>query len=79
MHFILSMLSVFWQIELEESSKEKTAISTRKGHFEFNVLPFRLKDAAPSFERMMMMTLAGLVGPAVLVYLDDVNVLGKDA
>ena len=75
----LDAQSGFWQIELEESSKEKTAFSTRKGHYEFNVLPFGLKDAAPSFERMMMMTLAGLVGPVVLVYLDDVIVLGKDA
>ena len=75
----LDAQSGFWQNELEESSKEKTAFSTRKGHYEFNVLPFGLKDAAPSFERMMMMTLAGLVGPVVLVYLDDVIVLGKDA
>ena len=68
----------FWQIELEDRSKEKTAFSTRQGHYEFEVMPFGLKDAASSFERMMMMTLSNLVGPAVLVYLDDVIVFGKD-
>ena len=73
----LDAQSGFWQIELEEQSKEKTAFSTRQGHYEYNVLPFGLKDAASSFERMMMMTLSNLVGPAVLVYLDDVIVFGK--
>ena len=69
--------SGFWQIELEEESKPVTAFSTRKGHFEYNVLPFGLKDAAPSFERMMTMTLSGLINNSVLVYLDDVAVFSK--
>ena len=69
--------SGFWQIELEEESKPVTAFSTRKGHFEYNVLPFGLKDAAPSFERMMTMTLSGLINNSVLVYLDDVIVFSK--
>ena len=41
----LDALSRFWQVELEESSKEKTAFSTRMGHYHFNVQPFGLKDA----------------------------------
>ena len=40
-------------------------------------LPFGLKDAAPSFERMMTMTLSGLINNSVLVYLDDVVVFSK--
>ena len=35
----------FWQIALDEDSKEKTAFSTRERHFHFNLLPFGLKDA----------------------------------
>ena len=62
---------------MEEESKPVTAFSTRKGHFEYNVLPFGLKDAAPSFERMMTMTLSGLINNSVLVYLDDVVVFSK--
>ena len=69
--------SGFWQIELEEESKAVTAFSTRKGHFEYKVLPFGLKDAVNSFERMMTMTLSGLINNSVLVYLDDVVVFSK--
>ena len=73
----LDCQSGFWQVELEEDSKKVTAFSTRKGHFEYNVLPFGLKDAAPSFERMITMTLSGLINNSVLVYLDDVIVFSE--
>ena len=36
-----------------------------------------MKDAAPSFERMMTMTLSGLINNSVLVYLDDVIVFSE--
>ena len=73
----LDCQSGFWQVELEEESKPITAFSTRKGHYEYNVLPFGLKDAAPSFERMITMTLSGLINNTVLVYLDDVIVFSE--
>ena len=73
----LDCQSGFWQIELDEASKPITAFSTRTGHNEYNVLPFGLKDAAPSFERMITMTLSGLINISVLVYLDDIIVFSK--
>ena len=38
----LDLASGYWQVELEPNDKEKTAFSTSKGHFEFNVMPFGL-------------------------------------
>ena len=73
----LDCMAGFWQIALDENSKEKTAFSTREGHFHFNVLPFGLKDAANSFERAAMSALADLVGNTVLVYLDDLIICSK--
>ena len=73
----LDCQSGFWQIELDEASKPITAFSIRTGHYEYNVLPFGLKDAAPSFERMITMTLSGLINTSVLVYLDDIIVFSK--
>ena len=35
----LDLASGYWQVEIEEGDKEKTAFTTRNGHFEFNVMP----------------------------------------
>ena len=73
----LDCMAGFWQIALDEDSKEKTAFSTREGHFHFNDLPFGLKDAGNSFERAAMAALADLVCNTMLVYLDDLIICSK--
>ena len=40
----------YWQVELDESSKEKTAFSMSAGHYEFNVMPFGLTNAPATFQ-----------------------------
>lgn len=42
----LNLLSGFWQIELDEASKQFSAFSTNAGHFHFNVLPFGFTERA---------------------------------
>ena len=73
----LDCMAGFWQIALGDDSKEKTAFSTREGHFHFNVLPFGLKDAGNSFERAAMAALADFVGNTVIVNLDDLIICSK--
>jgi len=56
----LDLATVYWQVAVEESDKEKTAFSTMNGHFEFNVLPFGMTNAPATFQRLMECVLAGL-------------------
>ena len=53
----------------------KTAFSTQDGHFEFNIMPFGLCNAAATFQWLMDLVLSGLQWLSCLVYLDDVIVI----
>lgn len=68
----LDLASGFHQIPMEEKSKHKTAFSTPFGFFEFNKMPFGLKNAPATFQRMMDMVLSGLQGVELFVYMDDI-------
>ena len=73
----LDMLSGYWQVEVAEGDKDKTAFATHDGLFQFNVLPFGLCNGPATFQRLMDTVLSGLHWSSCLVYLDDVIVLGK--
>ena len=72
----LDLASGYWQVELNESSKEKTAFSTSAGHYEFTVMPFGLTNVPATFQRLMECVLAGLSPAQCLIYLDDIIVYG---
>ena len=66
----LDLASGFWQIQMDENDRHKTAFSTSNGHYEFNVMPFGLKNAPATFQRMMQTALKDIAD--VTVYLDDI-------
>lgn len=73
----LDLKSGYWQIEVDERDREKTAFITPDGLYEFKVLPFGLCSAPATFQRMMDTVLAGLKWQTCLVYLDDVVVFSS--
>lgn len=68
----LDLAQGFHQIELDESSIQKTAFSTDTGHFEYLRMPFGLCNAPATFQRMVNNCLRGLNNEICLVYLDDI-------
>jgi hypothetical protein len=55
----------------------KTAFSTSYGHFQFKPMPFELKNASATFQRLTNSVLSGLQGIELFVYLDDIVIYSK--
>ena len=73
----VDMANGYWQVEVEENDKEKTAFSTPYGLYEFNVMPFGLTGAPGLFQRLMENVLKGLQFEICLIYLDDVVIFSS--
>ena len=73
----LDMVMGYHQIELEPGEGPKTAFSTKQGHWEYRRLPFGLKTAPVTFQKMMNSVLSGLTGTRCFVYLDDIVIYAR--
>lgn len=68
---LLDFNSGFWQLRMEEKSKEMTAFRTEDGHFQFTRMPFGLVNAPASFQRMVNALFSRLKGLNFQVFIDD--------
>lgn len=71
----LDLAKAYHQIPMAESDKEKTAIITSFGLYEFNSMPFGLRNAAQTFQRFMDVTLRGI--ESCFCYIDDILIASK--
>jgi Reverse transcriptase (RNA-dependent DNA polymerase) len=74
---ILDMLSGYWQTVLQAESREKTAFSTRYGHFEWLVLPFGVANGPGGFQKRVNRVLAQYIDKFVIVYMDDILIFSR--
>ena len=75
-HYLtFDMNSGFWQVPMDEESKQYTAFTLGSmGLYECESMPFGLCNALPTFQRLMQNCLGELNLTYCLIYLDDVIV-----
>ena len=66
------LLKGYWQVPLSERAKEIASLVTPAGLYSYTVMPFGLKNALATFQRLMNRVVHGLKGCSV--YLDDLVV-----
>lgn len=66
----------YWQVEVEEADRQKTAFNTTEGLYQFNMMPFGLCNAPATSQQLMDRVLHGLKWYNCLVYIDDIVVVG---
>ena len=71
----LDLANAYLQLALDEESKAYVTVSTHRGLFRYNRLPFGVSSAPAVFQRTME-TLLGDI-PKVSVYIDDLLVSGE--
>ena len=66
------LLKGYWQVPLTSRAKEVSAFVTPDGLYQYKVMPFGMKNAPATFQRLINEVLAGLDGCEA--YIDDVVV-----
>jgi len=74
---VLDLASGFHQIPMDPKDASKTAFSTPYGHYQFKRMPFGLKNAPATFQRLMDNVLSGLQGNELFVYMDDIVIYAR--
>ena len=76
---VIDLKSGYWQIPMHKSDAEKTAFRTYEGLYQFTVMPFGLRNAPATFQRLMDTVLSGLKWKGLLVYMDDIIIYSATA
>ena len=76
---VIDLKAGYWQIPMNAKDAEKTAFRTTNGLFHFKVMPFGLKNAPATFQRLMDTVFSGLKWHGLLVYMDDIVIYSATA
>ena len=79
-HPWMSFLDAFQgyhQIPLASDDQEKTTFVTHIGNYYYKVMPFGLKNAGSTYQRMMTRMFESLLGKNIEIYIDDMVVKSK--
>ncbi|WZZ60405.1 hypothetical protein YC2023_060512 [Brassica napus] len=81
-HQLMNFMDAFSgynQILMHPEAQEKTSFMTSRGIYCYKVMPFGLKNAGSTYQRLLNMMLADQIGRTMEVYIDDMLVKSLEA
>ena len=73
----MDAFSGYNQIQMHKDDQEKTSFVTSQDLFYYRVMPFGLKNAGTTYQRLMNKMFAPQIGRNVQVYVDDMLVKSR--
>lgn len=73
----LDLIRGYYQHPIEEDSRQYTAFSTQKNHWQFKRLSFGLRNAPSAFQREIQAVLHTFPSNKVIAYIDDILIMGN--
>lgn len=75
----IDLRSSYWQVMVREADRDKTAFVCPLGTYRFKRMPFGLKNAPATFQRLIdrLRSCAALKDVTVLAYLDDLLIISE--
>lgn len=74
---LIDLRSGYWQVPVRMEDRDKTTFTTTSGLYRFLRMPFGLKNAPATFQRMMDRFRRMLPEVIILVYLDDIIIISE--
>ena len=71
------MFKGYYQIAMDDGSKELTAFSSGSSLYQFRKMPFGLANGVATYQRLMSLVLAGTSWDICVAYIDDLIILGR--
>lgn len=65
-------------MRIKEGNEWKTAFKTNYGNFEYQVMPFQLTNAPPTFQSYINKILVEKLDVFMIVYLDDIFIYAEN-
>lgn len=75
---VLDACSTYWSIELNPDDRPKTAFSDGTNLWQFRRMPYGLKTAGATYQRMINFVLSPVLGRHTMAYLDDVVIYSRN-
>jgi hypothetical protein len=76
----MDLTSGYHHIRITKEDQEKTAFAVpgvQGGFYQFKVMPFGLKGAPATFQRVMDMIFKPILGKFAVIYIDDIGIYSQ--